>query len=167
MAEPLTKSHVLSELRAARRDWERLLVDTGAGQLMSARVAREWPVKAVVYHATRYADMFVQALEAHLQGSPPPPEVLARPDIDERNTEHFQQSEKRTLGEVAAESRQTFDRLIELVQLHSDSFLSEPQQFEGVGEPIIIGNNLLHVCNHYRAHAADIRARTDSDSVTS
>jgi len=165
MDEPLSKLHVLSDLRSARRDWEQLLLDVDAGQMTPAYIDGDWSVKGAIYHATRYADLFVQALDADLRGEPLPLGVLARPDIDERNAEHFRQSEQRTLNEVLGDSRTVFDRLLELVQLHSEIFWSELQRFEGVREPILVGKSLLHVGSHYRTHMATIRAHEESDSA--
>jgi hypothetical protein len=156
--EPMSKARLLAELRTAREEWEKLLTDVDYAQMIQVRAVGDWSIKGVIFHATRYADLFVEALAAHLRGEPPPPDVLARPTIDERNSEHFRQSEQRTPADVLAESRQVFDHLVTLVEAHPDAFLLEPQRFEGVSDPILVWEYLLHVCSHYGAHRQDIRA---------
>ena len=164
MAQSWSKEDLLAELRSTRRQWELMLLDVDGARLSRNVAVGDWSVKGVLYHATRYAGLLVQAFEAHARGQPPPPDVLARPAIDERNAEHFRASELRTLGDVIAESRRVFDRLITLAELQPESFLTEPQRFQGVGEDVVVGRNLLDVCNHYRAHMLDLRAGNVSKS---
>ena len=131
-----------------------MLLDLDAGRRAQTVVVGDWSVKGVLYHATRYAGLLVQAFEAHARGDPPPPEVLARPDIDERNAEHFRASELRMLNDIVAESRRVFDRLITLAELQPDSFLTEPQRFPGVNEPVVVGRSISDVCKHYSCRFA-------------
>jgi len=164
MTQPLNKQELLAQLRNTRHDWEHLLLDVETGRLPQTVAVGDWSVKGVLYHTTRYAGLFVQALEAHSRGEPPPPEVLARPDLDERNAEHFRASELKMLSDVVAESRAVFDRLIALVELQSDSFLTEPQRFQNVSEDVVVGRNLLHVCSHYRSHMTDLGMLKESNT---
>ncbi|HEU5103526.1 MAG TPA: hypothetical protein VFU22_31130, partial [Roseiflexaceae bacterium] len=60
---------------------------------------------------------------------------------------------------VLAESQAVFQRLLEVMEAHTEEFLTQPQQFEGLPEPILIWKLLEgDVYAHYRDHMRSIRA---------
>jgi hypothetical protein len=72
----------------------------------------------------------------------------------------YQQARDRPLADVQAESQQVFGRLLEMVEAHSEEFLTQPQQFEGVPEPMLVWKLLEgDGYEHYRDHMRSIRAR--------
>jgi hypothetical protein len=168
MDQPMTKAQLLAELQTAQTDWERKLADVGVAQMTQPGTVGDWSVKDVVFHATSYARFFVNALQAHLRGEPPPLEgtVYAAESlsVDQVNQQHFQQSQQHPLAEVLAESQHMFQQLIALIEAHPEEFLIEPQLFEGVPEAIVVWHGLHHVFEHYAGHLREIRAALDTPS---
>jgi len=148
----MTKSELVSKLRATRAEWDALFSDIEPAQMMRPNTVEDWSIKDVIFHCTRYASTDVHAMEAVLQGKPLPREVMDRTPLDERNQLDFQASRASSLEEVLAQAHIVFDQLIALTEAQNEEFLIVPQIFEGVPEPVIIWKQLDHVCNHYRDH---------------
>ena len=71
----------------------------------------------------------------------------------------YQHDRDRSLADVQADSKQVFGRLLEVVELHSEEFLIQPQQFEGVPNPMLVWKMLEgDGYEHYRDHMRSIRA---------
>jgi hypothetical protein len=162
MDEPITKDKLLDELRSARVQWERLISELDKHTMTQAGAVGDWSVKDVIAHCSSYAQWHVNALQAHLRGEPPSLEGTAYAteykSIDERNQLDFERNQHRPLGDVLAEFRQVFQQLIESVEVEPETFLVEPQTFEGVPEPVLMWKQLEHVCDHYSDHLLSIRA---------
>jgi uncharacterized protein (TIGR03083 family) len=159
MSDQMTKAGLLDELRAARSEWDALMAVVGEERMTEPGAAGEWTVKDVVAHLTSFDQWFVKASEAHFRGDPPPPDGTEGMSFEERNQFHYQQAWQRPLAEVLAESRATFQRLLEVMDQHTEEFLIQPQHFEGLPEPILVWKLLEgDVYAHYRDHAQSIRA---------
>ena len=121
--------------------------------------AGDWSVKDVIAHLTSYDRWFVRASEAHFRGELPPPDGTEGMDFEERNQFLYQQARDRPLAEVLAESHAVFQRLLEVVEAHTEEFLTQPQQFEGAPGPILVWKLLEgDGYAHYRDHMPSIRA---------
>ena len=153
----MTKGALLAEIASTHAEYKRLIAAIDRARMSEPHTVGEWAVKDVIFHCTRYAGLFVDALQANLRGEPPPAEVIERPDLAERNQAHFEQSQQRTLAEVLAEAEHVFQQFMRAVEAEPEAFLIEPQQFEGVPEPVLVAKNLQHVCAHYQAHMLEIR----------
>jgi hypothetical protein len=158
MAAAMNKSELVTKMRAIRTEWEALLAQITPVQMTQPNMVEDWSIKDVIFHCTSYARSYVRALEAVLHHDPLPDEVTDRTPIDERNQLHFQESQLHSLTDVLTDARTILEQLIELTEAHSEAFLIEPQQFEGVPEPVVVWQGLDHVCNHYRGHMQSIRA---------
>jgi hypothetical protein len=163
MQAQMTKAKLLEELRAARREWDTLIEEViaqrGKAALVEAGAAGTWSVRDLIAHLTSYDRWFVNAAEAQLRGEPPPLDGTEWMEWDERNAIHHQRTLHLTLDEVLADSRQTYDRLLELVEALSEEFLIEPQQAPGAPQPFVVWEQLRgNTYDHYRLHMGDIRA---------
>jgi hypothetical protein len=128
--------------------------------------ASDWSVKDVIAHLTAYDRWFVNALEANLQGEKLPFDGTEDMDFEERNLVMHEKTKARPLADIQTDSRQTFDRLLELMEAHNEEFLIQPQQFEGVSEPVLIWKMLEGDCyEHYREHIPSIRAWLDKSGA--
>jgi uncharacterized protein (TIGR03083 family) len=159
MDKQITKASLLHELRAARAEWDELLAEVGEERMTEPGAAGDWSVKDVIAHLTSYSRWFVNASEAHFRGELPPLDGTEDMDFEQRNLFFHQQTRDRPLADLQAESQQVFSRLLEVVEAHSQEFLTQPQQFEGVPEPVLVwkmleGDNY----EHYREHMRSIRA---------
>jgi hypothetical protein len=163
MAEKMTKGKLLEELGAARAEWDALMaqvmVERGEAAMVEAGAAGMWSVRDLIAHLTSYDRWFVNAAEAQLRGEPPPTDGTEWMDWDERNAIHHQRTLHLSLDEVLTDSRQTYNRLLELVELLSEEFLVEPQQPPGMTQPFVVWKQLRgNTYDHYRLHMQDVWA---------
>ena len=159
MDEPITKAGLLRELRAVRAEWDALMAEVGAARMTEPGAAGDWSIKDVTAHLTSYSRWFVNASEAHFRGEMPPLDGSEGMSFEQRNRYWYQRDRDRSLAEVQAESKQVFGRLLEVVELHSEEFLIQPQQFEGVPNPMLVWKMLEgDGYEHYRDHMRSIRA---------
>jgi len=159
MDDHMTKAHLLVEMRAARAEWDALMAEVGEERMIEPGAAGDWSTKDVIAHLTSYDRWFVKASEAYFRGELPPLDGTEGMSFEERNQFRYRQAQHQPLAEVLAESSQVFQRLIEMVEAHSEDFLTQPQQFEGVPEPILVWKLLKgDGYDHYREHMQSIRA---------
>jgi hypothetical protein len=163
MNERMTKAKLLLELRSARAQWDTLIeqvaAQRGRAAMIEAGAAGTWSVRDLIAHLTSYDRWFVNAAEAQLRGEPPPTDGTEWMDWDERNAIHHQRTLHLSLDEVMADSRQTYDRLLQLVEVLSEEFLIEPQQPPGMSQPFVVWEQLRgNTYDHYRLHKVDVRA---------
>jgi len=159
MDKQITKASLLHELRAARAEWDELLAEVGEERMSEPGAAGDWSVKDVMAHLTSYSRWFINASEAHFRGELPPLDGTEGMDFEQRNLFWHQQTRDRPLADVQAESQQVFSRLLEVVEAHSQEFLTQPQQFEGAPGPFLVWKLLEgDGYEHYREHMRSIRA---------
>ena len=162
MEQQITKAFLLHQLRSARAEWDALMAEVGEARMTEPGAAGEWSVKDATAHLTSYSRWFVNASEAHFRGELPPPDGTEGMSGEERNQFWHQQARDRPLAQVLAESRQVFARLLEVVEAHSEEFLTQPQQFEGVPGSFLIWKMLEgDGYDHYRDHMRSIREWLD------
>jgi hypothetical protein len=78
--------------------------------------------------------------------------------FDERNILIYQKFRDHPLPDVLAASRQAFADIIAGVEAHTEAFLTEPQQFHGMPQPILVWDMLRsEVYDHYRQHIPAIK----------
>jgi hypothetical protein len=164
----ITKAKLLSELRSARYEWDKLMAEAlarrGRSGFMEAGVAGAWSLRDLVAHLTSYDRWFVNAAQAQLRGEPPPTDGTEWMDWDERNAIHHQRTLYLSLDEVMADSHTIYDRLVELVEALPEAFLIEPQHPPGVPRPFVVWEQLRgNTYEHYRLHAEQVRAWLVSD----
>ena len=159
MDKQITKASLLHELRAARAEWDELLAEVGEERMTEPGAAGDWSVKDVMAHLSSYDRWFVQASEAHFRGEMPPLDGTESMDFEQRNLFRHQQTRDHLLAHVQAESQRVFDRLLEVVEAHSEEFLTQPQQFEGAPGPLLVWKMIEgDGYEHYRDHMRSIRA---------
>ena len=158
MGEQISKASLLRELRAARAEWQALLDEVGEERMTEPGAAGNWSVKDVMAHLTSYSRWFVNASEAHFRGELPPLDGTEGMDFEQRNLFWYQQARDLALAEAHAESQRVFGRLLEVVEAHSEEFLTQPQQFEGAPGPLLIWKMVEgDGYEHYHEHIRTIR----------
>lgn len=159
MHEEMTKAKLLHEMRSARAEWDELMAEVGETRMTEPGAAGDWSVKDVIAHLTAYDRWFVTIFEAYFWGEMPPVDGTEEMDYETRNLFLHRQTQARPLADVLADSHQTFNRLIELLEAHTEEYLTQPQQLEGVPEPVLVWKMLEGECyEHYREHLPSIRA---------
>ncbi|HEX2618778.1 MAG TPA: ClbS/DfsB family four-helix bundle protein [Phototrophicaceae bacterium] len=156
--ETMTKARLLEDLLEVRREWGKLMKEIGEERMLEPGATGFWTVRDVIAHLTSYARWFVNAYDAHLRGEAPPLDGTEMLDAEGRNQIYHQQMQHLGLKATIAEARWVYQRLIELVEESSEEFLTEPQQFVGIPQPIIVWQPIKsEVCDHYRTHMGYLR----------
>jgi hypothetical protein len=159
MGDSMTKAKLLDILKARRAEFDAALALVPESRMTQPGAAGYWSVKDVVAHLTYYERWMADRLHEALRGEVYTPGPLDFIHWDERNAVIYEQNKDRALDDVRAESIGVFRRLIEGVESHAESFLIEPQQFEGAPAPILIWDMLRsEVYDHYRQHIPSIEA---------
>jgi hypothetical protein len=154
----ITKAKILDELRSARAEWDALIAEIPQDRLLEPGATGEWSVRDVITHLTSFDRWFVNASEAQFRGEMPPTDGTEFMPWDERNAIHHQRTLHLSLDEVQQQSRDTFQRLLEVVEQHDEDFLTKPQQIPGIPQPIHVWEQLAgNHYDHYRLHAGWIR----------
>ena len=146
-----SKGQVLEAIERERADWEALLAEVGEARMLQPGAMGVWTFKDLVAHLTGWQVRGLRRLEAAANGQPEPktvwPANLATDD--EINDWIYAQNKDRLLGEVVSESRESYARLAEIVQMLPDEALTDPDFFpwlEGnaLGLEIISGAYFSH-----------------------
>jgi hypothetical protein len=157
-----TKGQVLAAIERERADWETLLAEVGEARMLEPGAMGEWTFKDLVAHLTGWRARSLQRLEAVAKGQPEPPPpwpAASESDVDEINDWLYEVNRDRLLGEVIGESRESFARLAEIIQLLPDAVLSDPERIpslegQALGPAIVSGDYFGHL---HEEHEAEIR----------
>jgi hypothetical protein len=159
-SEP-TKGQVLAAIEREREAWEALLVAVGEARMLEPGAMGDWTFKDLVAHLTGWRARSLRRLEAAANGQPepPPPWPADRVTDDEINAWIHERNQDRLLGQVVGESRESYARLAEIVQMLPDDALTDPDRFpwlegEALGPAIVSGDYFGHL---HEEHEPDIR----------
>ncbi len=156
-----TKGEVLEAIERERATWETLLAEVGEARMLEPGPMGEWSFKDLVAHLTGWRARSLRRLEAAANGQPEPAPVWPA-DLstdDEINAWIHEVNRDRLLGEVIGESRESYARLAEIVQMLPDEALTDPGYFpwlEGaaLGPAITNGEFFSH---YYEEHEPTVR----------
>jgi hypothetical protein len=147
-----TKGQVQEAVKREQDNWETLLAEVGEARMLESGAMGDWTFKDLVAHITGWRARSLQRLEAAAQGQPEPappwPPRLATDD--EINDWIREQNRERLLGEVVGESRESYARLAEIIQMLPDEALTDPAYFpwlegEALGPAITSGSFFGHL----------------------
>jgi len=146
-----SKGEILAAIDRDREAWETVLVEVGEAHMLEPGAMGDWTFKDLVAHITAWRARTLQRLEAAAQ-TKPEPEPAWPADLqsdDEINDWIHEQNQDRLLGEIVAESRESYARMAEIVQMLPDEALSDPDRFpwlegDALGASIVNGGLLAH-----------------------
>jgi hypothetical protein len=156
-----TVGEVLAAIDREREAWETLLVEVGEARMLESGAMGDWTFKDLAAHITGWRARSLQRLEAAANGQPEPDPVWPpdRVSDDEINGWIHEVNEDRLLGEVIGESRESYARLAEIVQMLPDGALTDPDRFswlegKALGPQIVSGEFFAHL---HQEHEPAIR----------
>ncbi len=163
-----TKGETLAAIERERAAWENLLAEVGEDRMLEPGPMGDWTFKDLVAHLTGWRARGLQRLEAAANGQPPPDPVWPAhlTTDDEINAWIHAQNQDRLLGEVLAESRDSYARLAVIVQMLPEAALTDTDIFpwlEGsaLGEAIVNGDYFEHLhVEHEQAIRGWLAGRT-------
>ena len=117
--EEMTKGRLLETMRRERARWEAAIAAVGAGgetRLTAQGFAGAWSVRDVIAHITAYERWLLDNIKAWERGVPAARSVLAGKDLEARNHAAHAQTLSLSLGEVQAQARKVWERLLAAVE---------------------------------------------------
>ena len=120
------------------------------------RGRRQWSIETTIPHISWFEQEIAKLLETKepvcsgLRGLPP----------DDRNASlHDAQNHEQSLNETLFDSTESFNRLVSAIETLEDIDLSEPKSYKNMPPGWVLWQIIAqNSCDHYRHHAADIRA---------
>src|SRR5579859_1520141 len=160
MTEHAEKIRLLNEMQNGYATFEELLATLNAEQMTTSGVNGSWSVKDNLAHLSSWQ----RRLYAMLQGvkeNRDLPDPTPGMSEDEINEMFYQRNKDRSLDEVQADFRSTFQQVLESVQSMSEDDLNRPVSWLNDRPiwPYIVGNTF----GHYQEHSqiiTDWLART-------
>ncbi|HLZ58008.1 MAG TPA: ClbS/DfsB family four-helix bundle protein [Ktedonosporobacter sp.] len=160
MTEHAEKIRLLNEMQNGYATFEELLATLNAEQMTTSGVNGSWSVKDNLAHLSSWQ----RRLYAMLQGvkeNRDLPDPTPNMSEDEINEMFYQRNKDRSLDEVQADFRSTFQQVLESVQSMSEDDLNRPVSWLNDRPiwPYIVGNTF----GHYQEHSqiiTDWLART-------
>lgn len=157
----VTKGEALEAVERERAAWEALLAEVGEARMLEPGPMGKWTFKDLAAHLTGWRARSLQRLEAAANGQPEPDPVWPsdRQTDDEINAWIHETNQDRLLAEVIRESRESYARLSEIIQMLPDDALNDPQRFpwldgNALGPAIVSGEFFDHV---HEEHEPDVR----------
>ncbi|MBF6589541.1 MAG: ClbS/DfsB family four-helix bundle protein [Ktedonobacterales bacterium] len=158
----MERNKLIEMLRANRVRFDALLAQVDATRMLQPIGEDQHTGKDILAHLTAWEQRLIGWLEAAQRGAPPQiPEVGATwADMDLLNERTLAENRDRSLAEVAADSRRSFERLIATVERFSDADLTEPDRYTGFDvQPLWRRIAAGPGYGHYQAHLYDLLVR--------
>jgi hypothetical protein len=154
----MEKAKLLEEIQIGRAELDALVGRLSDEQLCSPTLDGRRSIKDILVHISSWERRCAGWIDTSLKGGTPerPEPGFTWEQMDELNELTFLAYRNKPLQDVMAESRQSFQRLMELVQSLSEEDLNDIHRFDWwYGRPItlpIAANSY----EHYREHAEEI-----------
>ncbi|HEY7356374.1 MAG TPA: ClbS/DfsB family four-helix bundle protein [Ktedonobacterales bacterium] len=156
MPETVEKDELLRRIENGYKQFEAILAPLSAAQMMTPEVNGSWSVKDNLAHLTVWQDYLLSQLQGILNNQEPPEFMPGLATEDEINERIYQQNKDRSLAEVQAAFRASYQRVLEAVQAMSAESLNAPSPWSKSGNPLwpfIVGNTY----GHYEEHGGIIQ----------
>lgn len=160
-----TKSQMLDSIRAHRARWEALLAEVGEERMLEPGLMESWTFKDVAAHLTGWRERATNArLEAGMRNEPPgpPPWPLELDEEDDEDVQVinqwiYQRNRDRSLSEVLADARHSWQRMEVAVEGLSEQVLTDPDRFPWMNG-YALGDVVPGSSGHFEEHETMIRA---------
>jgi hypothetical protein len=147
------KADLLAVMRASRHAWDNLLSQVAPERMTEPGVEGEWSVKDLIAHVSTYEGWMAQLLNA---GGPNIPHVTDSMTQHETNAWVFEQNRDRSLDDVLATSRESFQQLMDAVQALPPYDLVSTTRYEWARGKAAYQLIPYESYEHYRHHARSI-----------
>jgi hypothetical protein len=155
-----TKAQLLDEMRQENDQFEALLAAIGPARMTQPEVAGGWSIKDIVAHLTAWRRRSVARFQAARTGepaAPPPwPPELQDEDFDAINAWIYAANRDRPLEAVLADSRDTFQQLVDAISALEEAQLRDQSRFAWLEGSQFRGSTFF---GHFHdEHESDMRA---------
>ena len=155
MTEHIDKAELLGNMQAGYNTFEALLAGLNEAQMTTPGVNGEWSVKDNLAHLTAWHLRQLDLLQGVRQGKEPGIRLVQDSSVDEINERFYQENKDRSLAEVLAAFRSSYQDVLADVQAMTDEELNKPISWLD-DRPIwlwVAGNTY----DHYEEHGGFIR----------
>ena len=162
MATQMDKSRLLEEMSSGYIALEDILAPLDQAQMTTSGVNGDWSIKDILAHLAAWQNYLLIRLQAAARNEVPSVQgILSDEDegntVDRLNAGFYEENKSRSLDEVLAEFRTTYQQVVEAVQAFSDEDLFEPKRFAWMK-----GNALWELVpgntyGHYQEHIQSIQ----------
>ncbi len=156
MSETIEKAELLNRIENGYKQFEAILAPLSEAQMTTPEVNGPWSVKDNLAHLTVWHEYLLSQLEGILNNQKPPEFMPGLSTEDEINERIFQQNKGRSLAEVQAAFRASYQRVLAAVQAMSAESLNAPSPWGKSSNPVwpfIEGNTY----GHYEEHGGIIQ----------
>src|SRR4051812_17414218 len=133
MVEPADKQRLLDLMELERAAWDALISQFSTERLLQPGVVGDWSVKDVVTHVAAYEDWTAEQIEGGRRGEVPSSQEYEEMgtqgwyDVNIRNQFMYEQNRDKSIDQVLAESQESFNRLLSVVQSLSEKELESTE----------------------------------------
>ena len=156
MAETIEKALLLTRIQDGYTQFEARLAPLSEAQMTTPNVNGPWSVKDNLAHLTVWQNYLLDQLQGILTNQKPPDFMPGLNTEDEINEHVFQQNKDRSLADVVAAFRASYQLVLAAIQSMSEEALNTPAPWSTSGNPIwpfIAGNTY----GHYEEHGGIIQ----------
>jgi hypothetical protein len=155
--ESITKAELLTTMRERRAEFDTAVAQIPHNEMTQPGAAGHWSVKDIIAHVTYYERWMADRMHEQLRGEQYTPNELDRMHFEPRNALIYEKVKDLPLDQVLGDSRSVFERLMAVVEAHSEEFLTMPQRFNEWPEPITVWKMLRsEVYQHYGEHVPSL-----------
>jgi hypothetical protein len=146
----MDKSTLLNNIRTKQAELDELLSSLSEEQMTTPGVNGEWSIKDILAHMVEWQHVLLKRLHAAIYGGEPG--IAMDYSIDETNEQFYQKNRERSLADVQADYKQSYQRILEGIEKLSDEDLNDPHRFSWWdGEPFwksVAGDTYEHIDEH-------------------
>lgn len=167
-AKPASKTHLLSNMRAGRGEWDALIAGMQPEVLEQPVLAGGWSVKDLIAHVAAYEKWTAGQITAETEGRkptarelygvdevPPPPEEW---NVEWQNARIYEQYRDVPLPEIMELSERAFADLVSAIEAVPDNDLALPNAQEWTNGASMLELVPGQTYEHYAQHREDLRA---------
>ena len=156
MADPIRpadKAALLIMIQTGYEQLEALLVTLSVKQMTIPGVNGSWSAKDHLAHLAAWQNFQAARMHGVLEGVEPPPLAPGLEKQDAINAYLYQQHKDRSLSDVLAEFRASYQRIVAAIQALSWEALNAPFPWDDHGAPVgayTLGNTTGHYALHQK-----------------
>lgn len=161
LMQPADKAALLATIQAGYDQFEALLATLPEDEMTIPGVNDTWSIKDHLAHLAAWQNYQAARLEGILAGVEPPDPLPGHETVDEINEYFYQQYKDRSLAEVLADFRTSYQRILAATQALSWEALNSP--FPWYDNDVPAGAYTLgNTVEHYEEHTGWIQRWLES-----
>ena len=158
MLVDMDKLRLLDLIRTERAFLELTLALLSDDQMIAPDLDNGRSVKDILAHIAAWEQVCIGWLEAGRKGEEPPKPTpgLSNDEVDRFNEEIYTRNKDRSLADVQAEFKHSYEQIVQLTESLSEDELFDPERFPLLKNPAYLPV-YYNTYGHYLEHAQEIR----------